>query len=311
MFNQSGGDSPVPQEHDYEDSDRSSLAGHHTLGIHKYQASPGDHTHKANDPNSLPVFDGVDVDLTDLPLEDQVGKIWEIIADYGGSITFPSPSEWYGDNVTYFNHITTDQPSLKEVTLNFTGTQGIVLLSLNSDFAYAGVNGIEDFYVITLTGVTMPPVFAESLGEFRTEAAGWAEVATDTFTATVELRSTTPSGCHFCFTDAIHSGISNYSLYENNWFYEGGGDTSYRIANFDIPNMGATDQISLIHVIRVSEIDTTGEVLLDIPPENIIALDKDLSGGDQGTFYIIVNYAGTVTPNEDVSTVSMLTVGLT
>lgn len=78
----------LPQEHNLEDTDKSSLAGHHTLGINKSQASPGNHTHRADDATSVPIFDDVNVTVGATP-EEQLQQIWDIIQEYGGTITYP------------------------------------------------------------------------------------------------------------------------------------------------------------------------------------------------------------------------------
>lgn len=81
------GDRPrIPREHDYEDKDKSTLAGHHSLGMDEGQMSPGNHTHRVDDPTSIPPFDGVDVSLPGLTPEEQLEKIWDIIIDFGGIV---------------------------------------------------------------------------------------------------------------------------------------------------------------------------------------------------------------------------------
>jgi len=71
-------------EHDHEDANRYGGAGHHTLGIHRYQASPGNHTHQVDDPTSIPIFEGLTIEIgEDDDLQTQVNYIWSLLERYG------------------------------------------------------------------------------------------------------------------------------------------------------------------------------------------------------------------------------------
>jgi len=91
----------MPNEHSSTeyDIDKSTQALHHTLGNTVEQAAAGSHTHAIDDVFSTPIFNGKEVDIRGIPLEEQVTKIFDIITAGGGIIIIttppgPGPSWW-------------------------------------------------------------------------------------------------------------------------------------------------------------------------------------------------------------------------
>jgi hypothetical protein len=90
---------PFPVEHIHEDHDSSTLAGHHTLGTGRFQLSPGNHNHSKSDPNSVPLFNGIEVVIDPTDPQDQINKIWDLVGNYGVTIVpggFIPPWTWPG-----------------------------------------------------------------------------------------------------------------------------------------------------------------------------------------------------------------------
>lgn len=84
--------SALPVDHNEEDNDSGRTAGHHTLGIYKYQGSPGNHRHTEDDPLSIPLFSGIKVTLEDgESAESQLEKIWAIFEEFGATVNRVTP----------------------------------------------------------------------------------------------------------------------------------------------------------------------------------------------------------------------------
>lgn len=83
-----GGLASEKSRHDKEDVDKSTLAGHHTLGTFRHQAAGGNHSHTREDPTSLPLFDGLNINLSD-PL-----ALATILDLYGADVTYDIDEDW-------------------------------------------------------------------------------------------------------------------------------------------------------------------------------------------------------------------------
>jgi hypothetical protein len=89
-----GAGSPLPNEHSDSDHDASTLAGHHTLGTYRFQGSPGNHTHSVNDPNSVPIFTGIDVTIDPTDIQSQLDALWDLFGQYGVTVIPNYPWVW-------------------------------------------------------------------------------------------------------------------------------------------------------------------------------------------------------------------------
>lgn len=82
----------IPVDHNQEDNDSGVFAGHHTLGIYKYQGSPGNHRHTEDDPLSIPLFSGTEVTITaGESAQSQLDKIWTIFEEFGATVNRITP----------------------------------------------------------------------------------------------------------------------------------------------------------------------------------------------------------------------------
>lgn len=306
------GGTSIPQEHDYEDSDRSSLAGHHTLGIHKYQGSPGNHTHRPSDPNSMPLFDGVEVDIEGLDTQGQLDVIFGILGDYGANIitTAPvvppvDPTVWIGSIYQQaFTLVGSATPETTDINLQFSGEDKTVFVfAIDTDIANWAANGVGS------AGGFMSLGWDTVSGQ---DAAFGDDFVSNSFTANVTGDTEKKAGVWFAFAPVDWWVLGTDTFTRDSWEHDGAGNTAYTISSAAIPNVGGDHQISLVLFSRLEAVDTTDTITTDIPAANVLESAIRTVAGE-GVQYgaVVVDWSGTITFNEPVSDVSVLTMQLT